>query len=155
MELSGGCMCGVVRYGLASAPFDSGWCHCRTCQLFGGAPAMAFASVPAGDHAWIDGEPAVRWIRSSSFGERAFCSECGTPLLMKVSHQPETIDLPVVTLDRPEAAPPEFHIFWESRLGWFDPGDDLPRHARFRPGTQGLEGTDPPDGSSLSGGGRG
>ena len=42
-------MCGTVRFRLASAPFDAGWCHCRTCQLNSGAPAMAFASVKAGD----------------------------------------------------------------------------------------------------------
>ena len=116
---------------------------------------MAFASVPPGDHRWTQGEPAVRWIKTSSFGERAFCSECGTGLLMRVEHQPETVDFPVVTLDDPDAAPPEFHIFWGSKVGWFDPGDGLPRHDRFRPDTRGLESTEPPDDSSLSGGGRG
>ena len=46
MGLTGGCMCGAVRYELKSEPFDCGWCHCRTCQLNSGAPAMVFASVP-------------------------------------------------------------------------------------------------------------
>lgn len=154
-SLTGGCLCGSVRYELQSEPFDSGWCHCRTCQLFAGAPAIAFASVRPGDHRWTQGEPAVRWIKTSSFGERAFCSECGTGLLMRVEHQPETVDFPVVTLDDPDAAPPEFHIFWGSKVGWFNPGDGLPRHDRFRPDTRGLESTEPPDDSSLSGGGRG
>ena len=151
-SLTGGCLCGSVRYELKSEPFDCGWCHCRTCQLFGGAPAMAFASVPPADHSWTEGEGAVRWIKTSSFGQRAFCSECGTPLLVTVDHQPETVDFPVVTLDDPEAAPPQFHIFWASKVGWFDPGDSLPRHERFRPETRGLEGTEPPDESSLVGG---
>ena len=151
-SLTGGCLCGSVRYELTSEPFDCGWCHCRTCQLFGGGPAMAFASVAAGDHRWTEGETAVRWIKSSSFGSRAFCSECGTPLLVKVDHQPETVDFPVVTLDDPEVAPPEFHIFWGSKVAWFNPGDSLPRHQKFRPDTRGLEGTEPPDQSSLVGG---
>ena len=143
-------MCGSVRYELGSAPFDCGWCHCRTCQLFGGAPAMPFASIPAGDHRWTKGEP--RWIQSSSFGRRACCSECGTPLLVEVAHQPDTADFPIVTLDEPEAIPPAFHIFWGSKVAWFDPGDELPRHAKFRAGTRGLEGAEPPDESSLVGG---
>jgi|SRR5687767_4796383 len=154
MGLSGGCLCGAVRYQLASQPFDCGWCHCRTCQLYGGAPAMAFASVPAGDFTWSDGEQSVRWLDSSSFGRRAFCGNCGTPLQVRVAHQPETVDFPVVTLDDPNSAPPEFHIFWSSKVAWFDPGDGLPRHEKFRPGTRGLEGTEPPDDTSLSGGGR-
>ena len=151
----GGCLCGSVRYELASEPFDCGWCHCRTCQLWGGAPALAFASVPTKDFAWTNGEDRVRWVETSSFGRRAFCSECGTPLQVRVDHQPETVDFPVVTLDDPDSAAPEFHIFWGSRIAWFDPTDGLPRHEKFRPETRGLEGTEPPDDSALSGGGRG
>ena len=153
-ERTGGCLCGSVRYELASEPFDCGWCHCRTCQLYGGAPAMAFASVPEQDFAWTMGEELVRWIDSSSFGKRAFCSACGSPLQVRVTHQPETVDFPIGTLDEPEAVRPEFHIFWDSRVAWFNPDDGLPRHAKFRPETRGLEGTEPPDETSLAGGSR-
>lgn len=151
-EWSGGCLCGGVRYELASQPFDCGWCHCRTCQLYGGAPAMAFASVPEEDFAWIEGHELVRWIDSSSFGRRAFCCKCGSPLQVRVSHQPETLDFPIATLDEPDEVKPEFHIFLDSRVAWFNPDDGLPRHAKFRPETRGLEGTEPPDETSLAGG---
>jgi hypothetical protein len=144
-------MCGAVRFELKSDPFDCGWCHCRTCQLNSGAPAMAFASVKAGDWVPTKGRETIRAIQSSSFGERYFCSECGTPLYVRVDHQPETIDFSIVTLDEPNAIAPEFHIFWSSRVDWF-PGEDLPRHPRFRPDTRGLSGTEPPDNSSMTGG---
>jgi len=152
-RLTGGCLCGRVRYELKSEPYDSGWCHCRTCQLFGGAPAMAFTCVASADFVWSKGEPQVRWIKTSSFGRRAFCGECGTPLQVQVDHQPETVDFPIATLDEPGAATPEFHIFWSEKVPWFNPGDELPRYEKFRPETRGLEGTEPPDHSSLSGGG--
>ena len=152
MASTGGCLCGGVRYRLDSEPFDCGWCHCRTCQLYGGAPAMPFATVPAGDFSWSKGEELVRWIDSSSFGKRAFCSGCGSPLQVRVAHQPETVDFPITTLDDPAAVQPEFHIFWGSKVSWYDPADDLPRHEKFRPATRGLEGTEPPDESSLAGG---
>jgi len=144
MGLTGGCMCGAVRFELASDPFNCGWCHCRTCQLASGSPAMVFASVPAGDLTWTKGEALVRTVKSSSFGHLAFCGECGTPFLMKVDHQPETVDFTVATLDEPDAIAPGFHIFWGSKVGWFDPADDLPRHEKFRPDTRGLEGTEVP-----------
>jgi hypothetical protein len=153
-ERTGGCLCGGVRYELASEPFDCGWCHCRTCQLYGGAPAMPFASVPEQDFAWTGGEELVRWIDSSSFGRRAFCGTCGSPLQVRVKHQPETVDFPIVTLDDPEAVTPEFHIFWDRRVPWFNPDDGLTRHAKFRPETRGLAGTEPPDETSLVGGSR-
>jgi len=142
--LEGGCACGSVRYRLASAPYDAGWCHCRTCQLNSGAPGMVFASVPEGDLVFIKGADRVKRFMSSSFGHREFCGECGTPFLMKVDHQPETVDFSVATLDEPELVAPGFHIFTSSRIPWFDTRDDLPRHARFRPDTRGLEGTEPP-----------
>ena len=113
---------------------------------------MPFATVPTGDFSWFKGEELVRWIDSSSFGKRAFCSRCGSPLQVRVAHQPETVDFPIATLDDPGAVAPEFHIFWASRIPWYDPGDDLPRHKKFRPDTCGLEGTEPPDESSLAGG---
>jgi len=144
MGLAGGCMCGAVRYELGSDPFDCGWCHCRTCQLSSGAPAMVFASVPVGHLVWTKGEEVVRTVASSSFGQRTFCGECGTPFLMQVTHQPDTVDFSVATLDDPCSIEPGFHIFWRSRIGWFEPGDDLPRHEKFRPDTRGLVGTEPP-----------
>ena len=142
--LRGGCACGAVRYELRSRPFDAGWCHCRTCQLVSGAPAMVFASVPAGDLKFGEGAGQVRRFRSSGFGSRQFCGACGTPLTMQVDHQPETIDFTVATLDDPGSVAPGFHIFHASRIAWFETADHLPRHERFRPDTRGLEGTEPP-----------
>jgi hypothetical protein len=144
-KLTGRCLCGAVRYRLDGEPFDCGWCHCRTCQLNSGAPAMAFASVKAGEWVVTEGQEQVRRIRSSSFAERLFCGCCGTPLAIDYDIQPETFDFSVVTLDDPDVIRPAFHIFWSSKVAWFDPGDGLPKYDRFRPGTRGLEGTEPPD----------
>ena len=109
---------------------------------------MVFATVPVEDHEFTAGEQTVRRIASSSFGHRAFCGACGTPLYIKVDHQPETIDFSAVTLDRPERVQPGFHIFWASRLPWMVINDGLPKHDRFRPDTRGLSGTEPPDNPS-------
>ena len=143
--MTGGCACGAVRYQLKSAPGDAGWCHCRTCQLVSGAPAMAFASVPAGDLVFTRGEERLKRFDSSGFGHRLFCGACGTPLAIQVEFQPETIDFTIATLDDPDAVAPGFHIFRASKIGWFETADALPRHARFRPDTRGLDGTEPPE----------
>ena len=137
-DLTGGCLCGAVRYRLASAPFDAGWCHCRICQLNSGSPAMAFASVTEGDYVIERGIGRVGTVKSSDFGHRGFCRDCGTPLYMRVDHQPETVDFSLATLDDPATVTPGFHIFYASRIAWAEPGDTLPRHDRFRPHTRGL-----------------
>ena len=137
-DWTGGCACGAVRYHLASDPFDAGWCHCRTCQRNSGSPAMAFATVPIGDFQFTQGEELVGQFASSDFGHRRFCSRCGTPFLMQVNHQPETVDFSIATLDEPDRVVPDFHIFYASRIAWAPAADDLPRHERFRPDTRGL-----------------
>ncbi len=130
-DLTGGCLCGAVRYRLASAPFDAGWCHCRSCQLNSGSPAMVFASVPSGDYMIESGGEHVRRYPSSEKAERWFCSECGTPLLFH-EFAGATHDFSVATLDAPAAVLPEFHIYYDSRIAWADAADELPRFARGR-----------------------
>lgn len=142
-SLEGGCACGAIRYRLLSEPFDTGWCHCRTCQLTSGAPAVVFSSVPADHFALEQGQERLKHFASTRFGRRSFCAECGTLLTIEVDFQPDTIDFAVATLDRPRAFAPGFHIFFASRIPWFDPGDELPRHGRFRPNTRGLDGPSP------------
>lgn len=137
-------MCGKVRFRLDGEPFDAGWCHCRTCQLNSGAPAMVFASVNAGEYVFVEGKELVKRVSSSGFGHRGFCGECGTPLYMKVDNQSGTVDFSVATLDEPGRVRPGFHIFWSSRVPWLALDDGLPKFDRFRRQTSGLEGTEPP-----------
>jgi hypothetical protein len=116
---------------------------------------MPFASVKREDWVPKSGAGEVKMIQTSSFGQRAFCGDCGTPLYVSVDHQPDRLDFSIVTLDDPNAIAPAWHIFWSSKVAWFDPCDDLPKYDRFRPGTQGLDGTEPPDESSMTGGAAG
>jgi hypothetical protein len=134
--LTGSCACGAVRYRLASAPFDAGYCHCENCRRSSGAPVLAFATVPLADFVVTRG--AVRVRRSSAFGERGFCADCGTQLTMHVEHQPDTIDFTIASLDEPARVVPQFHLFFGSRIAWFDIDDGHPRHAALRPDTRGL-----------------
>ena len=134
--LTGGCACGNVRYELRSTPFDAGYCHCSICRRSSGAPVLAFATVPLGNFAILQGTPQRR--RSTSFGERWFCGDCGSQLAMHVDHQPDTIDFTIASLDKPAAVRPTFHIFFAERVSWFDPRDTFARHDGFRPDTRGL-----------------
>jgi len=136
-SLNGGCLCGAVRYQLQSAPFDAGYCHCQLCRRSTGAPVVAFATVPMADFVLTGAEPRRR--RSTDFGERWFCAECGTQIAMHVDHQPDTIDFTIASLDSPDAVRPQFHIFFGENISWFDSFDNLPRYSEFRPNTPGLE----------------
>ena len=121
----GGCLCGAVRYTAANLS-DPGWCHCRQCQRFSGAPAMVWADCDKADFS-VKG-PVAR-IKSSSHAHRMFCLYCGASLYMVDDAEAGRIEIAVGTLDQPERIRPEFHIWDASRLAWFDVPDHLPRHA--------------------------
>lgn len=130
-EHTGGCLCGAVRYRLASTPFGAGWCHCRMCQLNSGSPAMAFAKVPSPDFVIERGAEVIRRYKSSEIAERWFCGECGTPLLVR-DFDGGTFDFSVATLDHPEAVPPEAHFHYASHISWAEACDGLPRYPHSR-----------------------
>jgi hypothetical protein len=111
-------------------PTAVGGVECGLLSLRNLAPVLAFATVPLAAFVVIHSEPSKR--RSSAFGERWFCRDCGSHLVMHVDHQPETIDFTIATLDSPDAVRPAYHIWFYSRIGWFDTADEFPRHPQFR-----------------------
>ncbi len=123
--LTGGCLCGAVRYEADGQPFNSAVCHCRTCQLATGAPMQAFFSVRRSGFRLTG---ALATYASSDVAERRFCPACGTQLLFDDSRYPDEIDIATATLDDAAAVPPTFHIWTRSQLPWVKLDDGLPKH---------------------------
>jgi hypothetical protein len=77
MAITGGCLCGAVRFTAEHADTEIHACHCRMCRRWSGGgpfiPALAtgvqFAS-----------EDQLRRYASSDWAERGFCATCGTTL---------------------------------------------------------------------------
>ncbi len=124
--LTGGCLCGAVRYRITAEPVVALYCHCRMCQQAHGAPAIAWLAVPYAGFAITAGKPIA--YRSSGHAFRHFCGVCGTPLLCHEADSPRYMDVSIASLDTPEAVPPTLHIWTASKIPWFDTGDDLPRY---------------------------
>lgn len=131
MTYQGGCLCGKVRFASSLKPVDVGYCHCRMCQKISGAAALPWATFALATFDYVDGKPRV--YRSSSHGQREFCNRCGSQIAFRSSGRAGTIEINVGTLDDPATVAPQFHIYYESRIPWFDTDDDLPRYARGEP----------------------
>lgn len=138
--LTGGCTCDTVRFRLIGPPYDTGWCHCRVCQRVSGAGGMVFTTVAL--TSWIveRGVDRIGRFRSTAFGERQFCLDCGAPLTIHVRHQPDEIDIAVGALDDPSVVEPGFHLFVAEAPHWMRIDDGLPAFAALRPDTRGLQG---------------
>jgi hypothetical protein len=102
-RVTGGCLCGAVRYEASVAPADAHYCHCRMCQR---AFGNAFATFVA---------------------RRGFCARCGTPLVFRNVYRDNRIGISIGSLDHPELAPPEIHWGIESIVPWLKIADRLPR----------------------------
>lgn len=127
----GGCLCGAVRYEVGAGDIpESGYCHCRTCQKQSGAPVVAWFAVPPERVRKLKG--ALGAYRASSRATREFCAACGTYLFFREDDPAATLSVNTATLDDPLLAPPEFHIWRESRVGWFETTDDSPRYEQGR-----------------------
>jgi len=112
----GGCLCGDVRYRITGEPLATTLCHCRSCRLASGAPAVAWVVVRRADFVIERGDPIA--FRSSPAVERTFCGRCGTSLTYRRDDSPASIDLHTATLDAAAAFPPTREIWLEEKLPW-------------------------------------
>jgi len=112
----GGCLCGAVRYRVAGAPLSSSLCHCRSCRVAGGAPAVAWVAYVADRVRFLQGHTAS-W-HSSPKVVRTFCPRCGSPITYRHTDERDVLELTTATLDHPELFPPTLEIWLEHRIGW-------------------------------------
>lgn len=131
--LTGGCMCGAIRFEVTHDPLDVAYCHCSDCRGFTGAPVVTWVAFDARHVRYLKGErktfessPGINW---------GFCDNCGSSLSweavsMRYSGKP-IIEFHIGTFDAPETFMPDRHWFEGERLAWFDIADKLPRFQKL------------------------
>jgi hypothetical protein len=144
ITLTGGCLCGTVRYEAHGAPGLSAICHCRMCQRASGSPFMALIFLPSADIKLTKGELQI--YRSSPTANRHFCGRCGAPIIFE---RPARLlsAIAVGSLDDPNIFKPQMHVCVESAMTWLDIRDNAPRHAQKPDGMTPLVDYDPIGGS--------
>ena len=128
--ITGGCLCGAVRYE-ATEPMSKGVvCHCRVCQRTTGSAFEAIVRFPRTAFRFTKGEP--KRYRSSSIMEKCFCPDCGSTLtdrylVWRGAVAPDKVLVHIGTLDKPEAVSIASHYGVEDQLPWVHFDDGLPR----------------------------
>ncbi len=117
-KISGGCLCGAVRYEAEGDPIYAGYCYCRDCQRLSGSAFVAFIGFPA-ERVTFKGRTRVL-ARPSFMGEshRNFCLACGSLVFGGIvgTHDQHTVY--AGTLDDTSAFQPTMAIFNRSRPAW-------------------------------------
>lgn len=129
MSLTGGCLCGGVRYEVSGPLGRASHCHCRMCRKQHGAAFGTYARVKAADFRFTQGADLVQQYRSSPEVLRTFCRVCGSTLQWLWEPRLTTQAIALGTLDDDPGVRPELHIFTADKAPWFDITDDLPQHA--------------------------
>ncbi|HEY5006352.1 MAG TPA: GFA family protein [Caulobacteraceae bacterium] len=117
--ITGGCLCGAIRYEAASEPIYAGYCYCGDCRKASGsgfAPFMGFAASAVR----FSGEPRVFTCKAANGGDsdRNFCTICGGLVFGGVIGQVEQHTIYAGTLDDPSRFHPTMAIFNRDRPDW-------------------------------------
>ena len=132
--ITGGCLCGAVRYTAEADPTTATVCHCRDCQKFTGSAFAALVRVSK-EKVTLNGTLKT----FSSIGGsgnpllRHFCPECGSSIAEEPGPRPDIFVLNVGTFDNPAMAKPSREIFRDDALPWVEVHGDIQRFPR-RPG---------------------
>ena len=134
MKWTGGCLCGGIRYECDEDPVSAGTCHCRICKKWTGAAYNSIAGFPVSGLRFTKGQPKI-YTGAVTIKELGFCADCGSPIWDRYLVQlnegdpfgPDTVWIPIGTLDEPERVTLEFHYGVETQLPWVHFDDALPR----------------------------
>lgn len=118
-HITGGCLCGAVRYHGQRSPVDPFRCYCTDCQKLTGAGHSDMMPLLA-DSFEVEGEMR-QWRMTGGSGQftwAGFCGTCGCPLLRCADRSPERVYVHAASLDDPGLYRPERHIYVEMALPW-------------------------------------
>lgn len=109
-------MCGAIRYRVEGTPSSISICHCRSCRLASGAPAVSWFVVARAQFELLSGSLTIH--RSSTPVQRGFCGKCGTQVTYAHQSAPETIELTTASLDEAGRLQPTREIWLSEKLPW-------------------------------------
>jgi hypothetical protein len=129
LPLTGGCLCGGVRYEVTEPLVSASYCHCTRCQRRTGTAASAQARVAPGSLHVLQGEELVREWAPPDGWPKAFCSVCGSALWSHSPIDPGVYSVRLGTFDDDPGIRPQYRQYVAYAADWEPiPDDGLPRH---------------------------
>lgn len=120
-EIKGQCLCGAVRF-TTSAPQKITLCHCGMCRKWGGGlPLAGFEAAVS-----LSQSDSLRWWKSSEWGERGFCGDCGASLFWRAPGMDEW-EVSAGAVDSTDGAQIDAHIFIDDKPDFYDFAGVAPR----------------------------
>lgn len=109
-RVTGGCLCGAVRFEVTGKPWRVGICHCMDCRKHHGALFHASAIFPETAFS-VAGE-------TGAYEGRHFCPKCGSPVFGRSGDE---VEVNLGSLDRPDLFRPTYELWTIRREAWLPP----------------------------------
>jgi hypothetical protein len=134
MTITGGCLCGAVRYTIEAEPLTTRVCWCKLCQKIGAGGGTVNVAFPA-EAVSVQGElrDYESVADSGNKMHRRFCPQCGTPMFTSSEARPHIMGVRAGTLDDPEVTKPEITIWVKEAPSWAAIDPDIPQEERQPP----------------------
>lgn len=137
LPITGGCVCGAVRYECTAEPMLTFKCHCTDCQRVTGSAFVAGLLVPKSAFRLTRGELRYHFTPSLAGGQhkRGYCEQCGSRITGGENDQRPAgfIGITAGSLDDPSWFRPQMDLFTEDALPWdlMDPA--IPKFKQYPP----------------------
>jgi hypothetical protein len=127
-ELTGGCLCGAVRFSVTAPLGGLMFCHCKRCQRRTGTAFGVAAIAAPGSVSVTAGADELRTYTPDSGRPKQFCGRCGSQLFATDPAGGDVAFVRFGTLDEPPDLPVLGHQFVAYAAPWHPlPDDGAPR----------------------------
>jgi len=117
--MTGGCLCGAIRYQTSGPPTLMGHCYCADCRKASGSGFIPFVGFPS-SAIRFSGQPRQHSIKSASgrYAIRNFCGNCGGLVFGGVIGESQSFTIYAGSLDDATLFIPAIAIFTRGRPAW-------------------------------------
>ena len=128
MNVTGGCLCGAVRFEVTGPFLRAGHCHCSRCRKHSGTAVCTQGRVRREHFRLLAGQEAVGvWRPPDGGAVKAFCRECGSSLFGGTWPEGDEVSIRLGAVDGDPGIRPQYHTFVASKAPWDTITDDLPQ----------------------------
>ena len=134
LPLTGGCLCGGVRFEVVEPLVSASYCHCTRCQRRTGTAAAVSGRIAPGSLRVVRGEELVRSYEPADGFAKDFCGFCGSALWSRNPDDPQWISVRLGAFDADPGIRPSYRQFVDDAAPWEPiPDDGLPRFPERKP----------------------
>ena len=121
-KLTGGCLCGEVRYSVKEDFKVFYQCHCKQCQHLTGSAFASNIFTDPENIKWETSHEKIKFYEHPTRGfSKAFCKECGSAVPF-INKSKTSLIIPAGSLFDDPHIMPQANIFTSEEACWLEPG---------------------------------